>query len=81
MSFGLQWERSLDIVKYPNVWIEFTGKESKTSDKLLKYCIRDLTEEYFDDALNHMTKYYLVDEPLSKSVGRKSFKRSEKLKK
>lgn len=63
------WVRPLDKVPFPNVWLEFEAKESKNSDKLVKYRIQDLPEDRFDDAIQHMKDYYLVDEPLSKSIG------------
>lgn len=64
------WIRPLDVVPYPNVWLEFEAKESKFSGKLVKYRIQDLPENRFHDAVQHMNEYYLVDEPLSKSIGK-----------
>lgn len=65
----LQWVRPLDVIPFPNVWIEFEAKESKTSDKLVKYRIQDLPEDRFDDAVRHMVDNYLLDEPLSMAIG------------
>lgn len=70
------WIRPLDKVAYPNVWLEFEAKESKNSDKLVKYRIQDLPEDRFDDAIKHMKEHYLVDEPLSKSTAKKWNRRS-----
>lgn len=67
---GLQWSRPFDIVPYPNVWLEFKAKESKTSDKMVKYRIQDLPVDRFDDAIQHMRENFLEDEPLSKSIGK-----------
>lgn len=67
---SLQWVRSFDVAPYPNVWEEFEAKESKDSDKLVKYRIQDLPEDRFDDALQHMLDNYLVDEPISVSFGK-----------
>lgn len=67
---SLQWVRPFDTVPYPNVWLEFEAKESKNSDKLVKYRIQDLPEDRFDDAIQHMRENFLEDEPLSKSIGK-----------
>lgn len=65
----LQWARPLDVVPFPNVWVEFEAKESKNSDTLVKYRIQDLPEDRFDDAVEHMVDNYLIDEPLSMAFG------------
>lgn len=70
----LAWVRPLDKVPFPNVWLEFEARESKNSDKLIKYRIQDLPEDRFDDAIQHMKDYYLADEPLSKSIGTNELK-------
>lgn len=67
---SLQWVRPLDVIPYPNVWVEFEAKEMKNSDKLVKYRIQDLPEDRFDDALQHLTDNYLIDEPLSVAYGK-----------
>lgn len=70
MSPTLLWKRSLSEVPYPKVWVEFTQKLSKTSDKLVKYNIQDLPEERIEEAIAHMTKCYLRDEPFSEAAGK-----------
>lgn len=65
----LQWVRPSDIIPFPNVWVEFEAKETKTSDTLVKYRIQDLPEDRFDDAVRHMVDNYLPDEPLSMACG------------
>lgn len=47
------------------VWDEFEAKESKDSDKLVKYRIQDLPEDRIDDAVQHLKDHLLGDEPLS----------------
>lgn len=69
MSPNENWVRPLDKVPYPNVWLEFEAKESKDSDKLVKYRIQDLPEDRFDDAIQHMNENYMPDEPLSAIIG------------
>lgn len=64
----LQWTRPATPL-FPTVWIEFEAKESKDSDKLVKYRIQDLPENRFDDAVQHLKEYYLRDEPLSVHYG------------
>lgn len=67
-----EWVRPVDAnVPYPKIWLEFEAKETKGSDKLVKYRIQDLPEDRFDDAIEHMKVNYLPDEPLSRSVGTK----------
>lgn len=68
MCSGLQWKRPLNE-SYPNVWTEFTARESKNSDKLVKYRIQDLSGEYFNGAIDHMMKYFLADQPNTESSG------------
>lgn len=69
MCSNLKWSRSLSKVPFPNIWIEFNGRESRNSDKLVKYWIQDLPEDKIEDAVNHMTEFYLSDEPISEAVG------------
>lgn len=64
-SKGLKWVRPLDKVPFPNVWDEFESKESKGSDKFVKYRIQDLPEDRFDDAVQHLIDNFLADEPFS----------------
>lgn len=65
----LQWTRP-DNVASPVVWRTFEAKESKDSDKLVKYIIQDLPEGRFDDAISHMTEYFLVDHPFNQTTGK-----------
>lgn len=67
---NFQWVRPVDVVPYPNVWQEFECKESKNSDKLVKYRIQDLPEDRFDDAIKHLMENYLPDEPISVACGK-----------
>lgn len=60
------WVRPLDKVPYPNVWLEFEAKESKTSDKIVKYRIQDLPEDRFDEAIQHLNENFIADEPISR---------------
>lgn len=60
----------MDKVPYPNIWAEFSGKDSRKSDKIVKYRIQDLPEDRFEDAVDHLTKFYLPDETVSKAVGK-----------
>lgn len=69
MGSNLKWSRSLNKIPFPNIWIEFYGKESKNSDKLVKYWIQDLPEDRIEDAIGHMTKFYICDEPISEACG------------
>lgn len=72
MSPNLKWTRSSDKVPYPNVWSEFVEKESKNSDKVAKYRIQDLPKDRIEDAIAHVTEFYLRDEPISEAVCKKN---------
>lgn len=63
------WCRSIDKIPYPNVWLEFTAKESKNSDRIIKYWIQDLPEDRFDEAIEHIAEYFLPYAPISKFFG------------
>lgn len=63
------WERPTDHVPYPNVWTEFYANESKDSEKEVRHWIQDLPEERFNEAIEHMTKYFIPDEPICASIG------------
>lgn len=62
-NLGLQWARP-ENVPYPTLWRAFEAKERKNSDKLAKFVIQDLPEDRFEDAIRHMTEYYMVDHPI-----------------
>lgn len=62
---GLQWVRPMDVIPFPHVWVEFETKESKDSDKLVKYRIQDLPEDRFDEAVRQLIDNYLLVEPVS----------------
>lgn len=63
------WSRPIDTISYPKVWLEFTAKESKNSDHIIKYWIQDLPEDRFDDAIQHIANHFLLDAPISKFFG------------
>lgn len=63
------WCRPVDKTSYPNVWLEFTAKESKNSDRSRKYWIQDLPEQRFDDAIQHIAHHFLPDAPIPKFFG------------
>lgn len=62
------WSRP-ENVPFPTVWDEFEAKESKDSDKLVKYRIQDLPEDRIDDAVQHLKDHLLGDEPLAVFYG------------
>ncbi|XP_055315376.1 uncharacterized protein LOC129575577 isoform X2 [Sitodiplosis mosellana] len=64
------WSRPIDTTNsYPNVWLEFNAKESKNSDRIIKYRIQDLPEDRFDDAIQHIIDDFLLDAPITKFFG------------
>lgn len=66
-------------VPYPKVWLEFTAKESKNSDRQIKYWVQDLPEDRFDDAIQHLNTVFLHNAPLSKFFGIDSLKMEKNL--
>lgn len=64
---GLSWKRP-DNVTFPQVWLKFKAKDLN-SDDLVEYRVQDLPLERYEDAIDHMCKYFIVDEPPSKSLG------------
>jgi hypothetical protein len=56
----------------PTTYYTFTAKD-KTGDNIVEYRVQDLTEEYFEQAVDFMVKYFLPDETLcaSKNVPEK----------
>lgn len=73
MSKQFIWQRPENLVPYPNIWLEFMAKESKTSDKLVKYVIKDLPEHRFDDVLNYIAKEFLADAAVTQTFGEFQF--------
>lgn len=51
---------------YPNEWLSFQAF-SDNSETVTQYRIQDLMPSRFEDAVKHMTKYFLSDEPLCRS--------------
>lgn len=51
---------------YPNEWLSFQAL-SVNGESLVQYRIQDLPPGRFEDAVKHMTKYFLSDEPLCQS--------------
>lgn len=65
MSTSKDWKRNTDS-DYPRVWVKFMAKDLN-SDDLVEYRVEDLTEDRFDDAVDHMLTYFVKDEPICKS--------------
>ena len=62
MSLKLLWTRPSNV-PFPSVWLRFQAKDTVT-DELVEYRVQDLPEDRFEDAITHMTQYYLADEPI-----------------
>lgn len=70
MSDPLECKRNTDT-DYPKVWLKFMAKDLN-SDDLVEYRVEDLTEDRFDDAVDHLISFYARDEPMCKSKSIKS---------
>lgn len=59
--------RRPESLTFPQVYSTFKGKD-KTSNKIIEYRIQDLPAEFFDQAVDFMTKYFLPDETLCSAI-------------
>lgn len=60
---------------YPNEWLSFQAMNDD-GDTLVQYRIQDLPPSRFEDAVKHMTRFFLNDEPLCNSRNLKDHPRS-----
>lgn len=60
---------------YPNEWSSFQAFNDD-GDTMIQYRIQDLPPSRFEDAVKHMTKYFLAEEPLCQSRKLKDHPRS-----
>ncbi|XP_055523113.1 uncharacterized protein LOC129717276 [Wyeomyia smithii] len=61
----MEWIRPEQPV-IPQTWQTFKARDVD-SDRLITYRVEDLTEDCFDDAIQHYMENFLDDEPLSQS--------------
>ncbi|EAT34935.1 AAEL012863-PA [Aedes aegypti] len=61
------WNRPSGI-EWPRVWIRFQARDVD-SDRMVEYRVQDLPEDRVRDAIDHMKKHFLRDEPMCGSVG------------
>uniref|UniRef100_T1E2B1 N-acetyltransferase domain-containing protein n=1 Tax=Psorophora albipes TaxID=869069 RepID=T1E2B1_9DIPT len=61
------WRRPVEI-EHPRVWITFKARDLD-SERLVNYRIQDLPLDRVQDAIGHMKRYFLHDEPMCSSVG------------
>lgn len=63
----LKWTRP-KTSEYPRIWHTFVAKDID-SDTLVEYCIQDMPESRFDEAVQLMTINFCRDEPLNEALG------------
>ncbi|XP_065079282.1 uncharacterized protein LOC135702184 [Ochlerotatus camptorhynchus] len=63
----MNWSRPAGT-EWPRVWIRFRARDS-LGDQLVDYRVQDLPEDRVRDAIEHMKKHFLRDEPMCSSVG------------
>nr|CAD7260531.1 unnamed protein product [Timema shepardi] len=56
------WERP-DSVPFPSVWRRYEGTKM-TNGKIPKFSIEDLTEDYVEEVIEHMSNIFLRDETI-----------------
>lgn len=66
-TVDLQWKRP-ESLKFPKIWLTFKAKDID-SDELVEYCIQDLPESRFQDAMDFMLTIFCKDEPVSEAYG------------
>lgn len=67
MVLKFKWFRDPEV-SHPHTWATFHAKDVK-NEKLVKYCVQDLTADRFDEAFELMAKDYLKNEPLDDIFG------------
>ncbi|XP_058456531.1 uncharacterized protein LOC131433925 [Malaya genurostris] len=60
------WKRPGEI-PFPKVWHTFQARDPKTKQNVT-YRVQDLPPDRLEDAVNHMCKYFLCDEPICASL-------------
>ncbi|KAK6639975.1 hypothetical protein RUM43_008252 [Polyplax serrata] len=68
MSDEKLWQRP-DYVTIPTVWARYESPKPMKNGVRPKFRIQDFSEEWRDQVLNNMRKFFLRDEPLSNSLG------------
>lgn len=63
----LKWQRPTKV-SVPKVWGNFMGNVIENGQRL-EFVIQDVTEDMYPDVLLHMSRYFLVREPLCSTVG------------
>lgn len=67
MSYAFKWTKS-PAIPYPNVWHRFKAK-GLDGEELIDYSIRDIPEDRFEEAIDHLMNNYVHDEPMCASRG------------
>lgn len=67
---GLKWKRPSGV-EYPKVWRTFRAQSRHTNESV-EYCIQDLPESRFDDAIEFMAQIFCRIEPLCEAYGKKN---------
>ncbi|GAB0087127.1 uncharacterized protein DMENIID0001_014040 [Sergentomyia squamirostris] len=62
----MKWTRPKNI-EFPEVWYKFKAKDPE-SGHIVNYQVEDLTEDRFQEVVNHMINHFLPDEPTSSSL-------------
>jgi hypothetical protein len=57
-----------ESLTFPQTYYKFSAKD-KNSDKIVEYRVQDLPEEYFEQTVDFMVKYFIPDETLCMSLG------------
>jgi hypothetical protein len=55
-----------ETLALPTTYYTFTAKD-KSGDNIIEYRVQDLTEQYFEQTVDFMVKYFLPDETLCES--------------
>ncbi|KXJ70640.1 hypothetical protein RP20_CCG022854 [Aedes albopictus] len=59
----MSWKRPAEPA-FPTVWYTFQAPDPDNDDQLVTYRVEDLTEDRYDDIIQHYRDYFVDDEPI-----------------
>lgn len=62
-----KWKRP-QTVPFPSIWRRFKAKDVETGE-LVNYCVQDLPEDRYEEAVQLLVEHFLKDEPMCKAGG------------
>lgn len=69
----LHWKRPPGPI---NIWKTIESTKHSKNGKPIKYILQDIPKERYQDALDHMSKFFWHDEPACRSLSKYSLQKS-----